>query len=62
VVKEGSPRPQKVQIRWLDGEYEGMEEWVPQIQLVAPWEQAEALLEDERRMFAALDASGSGRT
>ena len=62
VVKEGPPRSQKVRIRWLDGEYEGMEEWVPQIRLVVPWEQAEALLEDERRMFAALDASGSGRT
>jgi hypothetical protein len=58
LVKEGPPRSQKARVRWLDGEYEGLEEWVPRIRLVAPWEEAEALLEDERRMFAALEASG----
>jgi hypothetical protein len=57
-VKEGPHGSQKVRIRWLAGEYEGMEEWVPKVRLVAPWEQAEALLADERRTFAALEASG----
>jgi hypothetical protein len=51
-------RYQKVKVRWLDGEYEGLEEWVPKVRLVAPWDEAEALLEDERRMFAALAVSG----
>ncbi len=55
VMKEGPPRSQKVRVRWLDGEYEGLEEWVPKGQLVAPWEQAEAFMEDERRMLAAVD-------
>jgi hypothetical protein len=36
VVKEGPPRSQKVRIRWLDCEYEGLEEWVPKGRLVAP--------------------------
>lgn len=47
----------RVFISSLDGEYEGLEEWVPQIRLVAPWEEAEALLEDERRSVAAMEAS-----
>ena len=57
-VKDGPSRSQKVKVRWLDGEYEGLEEWVPKVRLVVPWDEKEALLEDERRMFAALEASG----
>ena len=59
VVKEGPSRSQKVKVRRLDGEYEGLEEWVPEVRLVVPWDEAEALLEDERRTFEALDASGN---
>lgn len=44
---------------WLDGEYESFEEWVPKVRLVVPWEAKEALLEDERRMLVALEASGA---
>lgn len=58
LAKEGPPLSQKVKVRWLDGEYEGLEEWVPKVRLVVPWDEKEALLEDERRMFAALEASG----
>lgn len=58
LVKEGPPRSQKAKVRWLDGEYEGLEEWVPKVRLVAPWDEKEALLENERRMFAALETSG----
>jgi hypothetical protein len=58
LVKEGPPRSQKAKVRWLDGEYEGLEEWVPKVRLVAPWDEKEALLENERRMFAALEVSG----
>ena len=58
LVKEGPPRSQKTKVRWLDGEYEGFEEWVPKVRLVVLWEEKEALPEDERRMFAALEASG----
>jgi hypothetical protein len=58
LVREGPPRSQKVRVRWLDGEYEGLEEWVLAVRLVAPWEETAALLEDERRMLAALEGSG----
>ena len=58
LVKEGPPRSQKVKVRWLDGEYEGLEEWVPKVRLVVSCEEKEALLDDERRMFVALEASG----
>jgi len=58
LVKEGLPRSQKLKVRWLDGEYEGLEEWVPKVRLVAPWDEAEALVLKQRRMFAALEASG----
>jgi hypothetical protein len=58
LVKEGPPCSQKVKVRRLDGEYEGLEEWVSKVRILAPWEAAEALIEDERRMFTALEASG----
>jgi hypothetical protein len=58
LVKEGPPRSQKVKVRWLYGEYEGLEKWIPKVQLVVSREEKEALLEDERRMFAALEAYG----
>jgi len=57
MTKEGPPRSQKARVRWLDGEYEGLEEWVPKIRLLAPWEEAEALLEGERRMLEAVEVS-----
>lgn len=57
MIKEGPPRSNKARVRWLNGEYEGLEEWVPRIRLLAPWEEAEALLEEERRMLAAVAVS-----
>lgn len=55
--QERTTQVEQVRIRWFTGEYEGLEEWVPQIRLVAPWDEAEALLEDERRSDAAMEAS-----
>jgi hypothetical protein len=40
----GPPRWQKVKVRWLDAEYEGLEQWTPKVRLVAPRDEAEALL------------------
>lgn len=57
VVREGPPRSNKVRVLWLDGEYEGLEEWTPKMRLLAPWEEAEALIEDERRMVEAVEHS-----
>jgi nucleoside-diphosphate-sugar epimerase len=59
LVKEGLPRSQKV--RGFDEECEGLVVWVPKVRLVGPWEEKEALLEDERGMFAVLKTSGARR-
>ena len=53
----GPPKSKKVRIRWLSGDYEGLEEWVPQGRLVAPWDEADALLKDEERLLLAYEAS-----
>jgi hypothetical protein len=57
IVKDGPPGSNKVRARWLDGEYEGLEEWVPWVRVLVPWEEAEAFLRDERRELEALEAS-----
>jgi hypothetical protein len=44
VVKEGPPCSHKV--RRLDGEYEGLEEWVRKVRLVAPCDEAEEILKN----------------
>lgn len=36
VSREGLPRSNKVRVYWLDGEYEGLEEWVPKVRLLVP--------------------------
>lgn len=58
VVREGPPRSARVRIRYLDGEYEGLEEWVPKARLLVPWDEAKEFCEDERRLLAAQGASG----
>lgn len=59
VLKLGPPKSRKVRIRWLDGEYEGMDEWISQVRLVVPWDEAEDCLKDERSLLAAITASGN---
>ncbi|MCL5960061.1 MAG: hypothetical protein M1358_12255 [Chloroflexi bacterium] len=58
VTKMGPPRSRKVRVRWLDGEYEGLEEWVPKVRLVIQWEEADKLLADEQHVITAADACG----
>lgn len=58
VVKNGPPRSRKVRVRYLDGEYEGLEEWVPENRLVCRWEEVKAFCEDERKLLEAIEASG----
>lgn len=47
----------KVRIRYLDGEYEGLEEWVPKTRLLVPWEDVEAFCKDERCLLDACEVS-----
>jgi hypothetical protein len=41
----------QVRIRWLDGEYDGLVQWVPTIRLIAPWGEIPDLLSDEARLL-----------
>lgn len=52
VLQHGPPRSRKVRIRWLDGEYEGLDEWVPEVRLVVAWQHLDAFLQDEELLTA----------
>lgn len=56
-VLQFAPKPHKVRIRRLDGEYAGLDEWVPRVRLRFLWEEREVWLRDERALDAAMDAS-----
>lgn len=56
-LRAGPPRSQRVRVRWLDGEFEGLEEWVPKRRLLVAWAEVEAFLEDEHGYAAVLAAS-----
>lgn len=47
VVRLGPPKSQKVKVRWLDGDYVGLEEWVLQRRLAATLDEIDALVADE---------------
>ncbi len=61
ILQFGPPRSNKV--RFLGGEYPGLDAWVPKMRLRVPWGRAEAWLRDERLLRAArelsLDALGT---
>lgn len=59
VLQKGPRHSWKVKIRWLGGPYEGLDQWVTAQRLVTPWEEAEAFLEDERRMAIVREKSAS---
>lgn len=40
ILRQGSSRPPRVQIRFVADEFEGREEWVPPARLKVPWQQA----------------------
>lgn len=57
VTKLGPPKSYKCRVRWLDGEYEGLDEWVRTDTLLCPWESADAFIEDEVRLARVVEAS-----
>ncbi|MGA7270700.1 MAG: hypothetical protein WB239_06480 [Acidimicrobiia bacterium] len=60
VLQDGPPRsPKRVRIRWVDGEYAGLDEWVSLSRLICPWPEVEQILEQER-LHMALAASVRG--
>src|SRR5581483_4391071 len=47
----------KVRVRWLDGEFTGLDEWVPRVRLRFPWDERDEWLREERALDAVIDAS-----
>lgn len=58
ILQFGPPRSKKVRVRYLTGEYPGLDQWVPQVRLRVPWDEAEAWLRDEQLYAAARAAAG----
>lgn len=61
VLQHGPPRSKKVRVRWLGGEFRGLDEWVPEVRLIARWEEVGEFLEDERRLTELGERSRSHR-
>lgn len=61
VLKIGTRRPARVQMRFLDEQFEGRQEWVPPARLKVLWGQAEQWLTAERRWLAVVDGSAHAR-
>ncbi len=57
IIQFGPPKTNKVRVRFLDGEYPGLDMWVPRVRLCVPWIEAGAWLRDEERTIAAWEAS-----
>ena len=57
ILQFGPTRSRKVRVRFLDGEYAGLDQWVTRRRLKVPWAEAEAWLRDERSLMLARDAS-----
>src|SRR5436305_4290521 len=61
ILKIGTKRPPRVQVRFLDEQFEGRQDWVPPARLKTRWEDAEQWLAAERRWQAVMDASVHAR-
>lgn len=57
IVQLGPPRSRKARIRFVDGEFAGLDEWVPTRRLLVPWAEAAAFHHDEVRWEAVVAAS-----
>ncbi|MCO5218684.1 MAG: hypothetical protein M9909_07620 [Thermomicrobiales bacterium] len=44
----------KVKVKYLGGEYAGLDEWVPKTRLVVPWESHDAWWEEQRNQLEAI--------
>lgn len=61
MVKEGPTKRAPVKIRFLSGEYEGLEQWVPKARLFASWADVDAIVRDEQLLAQAVKLSGDVR-
>ena len=54
VLQIGPPTSRKVRIRWLDGEFHGLDQWVSMFRLVVTWSDVDEFLIDEKNHVALL--------
>lgn len=57
VLRIGQRRPQRILVRFVSDEFEGLQDWVSPARLKAPWDEAEAFLARERRWDAVIAES-----
>ena len=57
ILQLGPRKSARVRIRLHEGEFPGLDLWVPTVRLRVPWDEAEAWLRDERALEAARQAS-----
>jgi hypothetical protein len=57
VEKIGSRRPPRILVRFIDPEFEGLEDWIPPARLKVPWADAADYEARERRWDAVLATS-----
>lgn len=54
VMKLGPTKSRKVRVRWLDGDYAGMDEWISAARLVVPWDDVDDFVSDEQAVLRLL--------
>jgi hypothetical protein len=57
VVRLGVKKPQRILVRFLDDEFEGLQDWVPPARLKVPWGGVDEYLARERRWELVSQAS-----
>ena len=57
VVQFPPPRTKSVRIRYIDGPFPDLMEWVPRLRLLVPWDEAADLLRDENRLASVRAAA-----
>jgi hypothetical protein len=57
ILQFGPRRSGKIRIRLHDGEFSGLDMWVPAVRLRVPWDETEAWLRDEKALEAAQEVS-----
>lgn len=60
IVKHGN-RNGMIQVRRLDGDDAGLQEWASPSSLLCPWDEADRRLGDEQRMMAVREASAAAQ-
>jgi hypothetical protein len=61
IIQLGPSRSNKIRVRFLGGEYPGLDQWVPKVRLQVPWDQVDAWQRDDQFFARAWQASQVSR-